>query len=150
MRGSYASSSARRGGVVSNRGDFAALDRMIASCRAVEQLPREAAPIVAQNVEAALRATAAAGQAPDGTPWERTKKDGALALKGAAAAIAGKALGTVVLITLTGHYVFHHFGAQGKPRRQVIPQGSMPAKLGNAVRLGFVQPWRELVKGKGK
>ncbi len=126
---------------MASRGDFAALERMIAFARSMGTLARDAAPHAARYVEASLRATAAAGQAPDGTPWALTK-DGRHALKNAAVAITTKAIGTAVLIILRGHHVYHHFGA-GVPRRQIIPQGSLPAKLGNAIRNGFVQPWKE-------
>lgn len=129
---------------MTNRGDFAALDRMIATARSMATLARDAAPLAARHVASSLRATAAAGQAPDGTPWPM-KKDGGRALQNAAGAIAVTALGTVILIVLRGHHVYHHFGA-GVSRRPIIPQGSMPKRLGDAVRLGFVQPWRERVK----
>ncbi|WP_437606259.1 hypothetical protein WMF20_35405 [Sorangium sp. So ce834] len=125
-------------------GDFAALERMISSCQALARLPEDAAPIAARKVAEELDRTASAGQAPDGTPWA-DKKSGGRAMVNAAKAIAVKAFGTVILITLTGPEVFHHFGAGGKPRRQVIPQGSLPAKLGNAIRLGFVEPFRKAV-----
>lgn len=130
-----------------NGGDFAAIDRMIQACRALARLPELAAPIVARNVEAELRASASAGRAPDGTAWAPRKRDGGKPLANAANAISVKALGTVVLIVLTGHHVFHHFGAGGKPARRIIPQGSIPPKLGNAIRLGFVEPFRKNVKG---
>jgi hypothetical protein len=129
---------------MANGGDFAALDRMIDTLRSMATLAKDAAPIAAQHVEAQLRSTAGAGQAPDGTPWPATA-EGARALKNAASAIAVRATGTVVLIVLSGHYVFHHFGA-GVPRRQIIPQGSMPKRIGDAVRLGFVQPWKDRVR----
>jgi hypothetical protein len=131
-------------------GDFAALDRMIQACRELAILPQVAAPIVAQKVAEELRRTASAGLTPNGKPWAPRKVDGGRAMKDAAKAIAVKAIGTVVLITLTGPEVFHHFGAGGKPVRQVIPRGGFPAKLGNAIRLGFVEPFRKRVKGKGK
>jgi hypothetical protein len=124
--------------------DFAALDRMIATARSMATLAKDAAPIAARHVEAQLKATASAGAAPDGTKWPDTKK-GERALKNAAEAIRVQAVGTVILIVLTGYHVYHHFGA-GVPRRPIIPQGSMPRRLGDAVRLGFVQPWKERVK----
>ncbi|WP_437671521.1 hypothetical protein [Sorangium sp. So ce131] len=133
---------------MANNGDFAALERMIASCRELARLPELAAPIAARNVDAELRASASAGRAPNGTAWKPRKSDGGKPLANAAGAIAVKAIGTVVLIVLTGHHVFHHFGAGGKPKRQIIPQGSIPPKLGNAIRLGFVAPFRDIVKGK--
>ncbi|WP_437958589.1 hypothetical protein WME76_02265 [Sorangium sp. So ce119] len=122
-------------------GDYASLERMIQACRDLARLPEDAAPIAAQKVQEELRRTASAGQAPDGTPWAPRKKDGGRAMLNAAKAITAKAIGTVILVTLYGPEVFHHFGAQGKPARHVIPRGSLPAKLGNAIRLGFVEPF---------
>ena len=126
---------------------FAELDAMIASCRAAGRLATDAAPEVARNVESSLKATAAAGTTPDGTAWASRKRDGGRAMADADKAVSARAIGTVILIKLTGPEVFHHYGSPpGKPPRQVIPVGSMPAKLGNAVRLGFVTPWRKGVK----
>src|SRR5262249_9484003 len=121
--------------------DFAALDRMIAMARSMATLAKDAAPLAAREVEAQLKATASAGETPDGTKWPDTKK-GARALKNAASAIRVQAIGTVVLIVLSGYHVYHHFGA-GVPRRPIIPQGSMPRRLGDAVRRGFAQPWKD-------
>ena len=49
--------------------------------------------------------------------------------------------GNTVIVALRGHYVFQHFGARGRAGRRVIPQGGMPAQLGNAIRLGMVEPF---------
>jgi hypothetical protein len=128
---------------MANSGDFASLDKMIESLRSMDTLVQEGAPIAARNIEAALKSTVSAGQAPDGTPWP-DKVTGGKALKNAAAAITVRVVGASIVIVLKGVEVFHHFGA-GVPRRQIIPQGKMPEKLGNAVRLGFVAPWRKRV-----
>lgn len=122
-----------------------ALERMIAACRAFEGLPRDAAPIAARQVEATVKATAAAGTSPDGEAWAPRKKGGGRPMTGAAGAVSAAAVGTVVLIKLVGAYVFHHFGVRGAEARPVIPRGSMPDKLGNAVRLGFVEVWKQKV-----
>ena len=102
---------------------FAELDAMIAQLRSldgpvVEQaIARGAAPLL----DKAVKATARAGQAPDGKPWP-TKKDGGAALEHAADHITTTASGAMVRMTLTGPTVFHHFGAtRGGVRRQVIP-----------------------------
>ncbi|WP_437279343.1 hypothetical protein WME90_01945 [Sorangium sp. So ce375] len=131
-------------------GDYAALERMISAVQEFARLPELAAPIAAQKVGEELHRTASAGQAPDGTAWAPRKKDGGRAMANAAKAIAVRAVGTVILILLRGPEVFHHFGAQGKEARRVIPSGTLPAKLGNAIRLGFVPPFRQRVKGGSK
>src|SRR5262245_22280651 len=93
----------RRNSAMAGRADFAALDQMIATARSMATLAQDAAPIAARYVEAQLKATASAGQAPDGTPWVEKKKGGGRALQHAAEAIRVQAMGTVVLIILTGH-----------------------------------------------
>jgi len=52
-----------------------------------------------------------------------------------------------VIIALKGHYVFQHFGARSTTPRRVIPHGGMPTELGNAIRLGLVEPFRAKAKG---
>jgi hypothetical protein len=109
------------------------LDDMIAAFRRLEVLPEEAAKLAAPLVEETLRATAAAGTDPLGTPWQ-PKKDGGRPLVNAASHIATKAVGAVVRTTLTGVDVFHHFGA-GVPRRQILPDpGTIPPAVEAALR----------------
>ena len=73
---------------------------------------------------------------------------------GAAKDLTVSTSGTMVLITLAGHSVFHHYGAgkgrsKGKPRRPVIPTQGLPATLGLAIRDGLVTIWnREIAKAR--
>lgn len=123
----------------------AALDRMIASARyAAEGFTRDGMQAAAAKVGEAIRATASAGVSPDGEAWAPTKT-GDRAMKGAAGHVSVSISGTVVVIKLEGPDVFHHFGVRGAPARPVIPRGSMPARLGDAVRLGFVEVWKSKV-----
>lgn len=103
---------------------MSALDEMISGLRGLGKLEERAAAIAAPMLEAELKATAAAGTTPSGEPWAPTKK-GARAMKGAAKAVAAKAFGDVVRVSLTGPEVFHHAGVRGEPRRQVIPYGGV-------------------------
>lgn len=96
---------------------------MIAQLRSLDGPPveqaiaRRAAPLL----DKAVKATAGAGKAPDGTSWP-PKKDGGQALEHAADHITTTANGAIVRMTLTGVDVFHHYGAtRGGIRRQVIP-----------------------------
>jgi hypothetical protein len=123
----------------------AALERMIVTLRALPGLAKDAAPEAARKAEAAIKATASAGTSPDGVAWAPTKK-GQRAMPNAAGAVSTAVTSTVILIKLAGAEVFHHFGVRGAPARPIIPQGSMPAELGNAVRLGFVEIWKKLVR----
>ena len=128
-----------------NAAGFRALDDMIARLRAVPQMADAAAPELAEAVKGEIDAQIAAGVDPQGKAWTPTR-EGNRPLVNAAKAVTSKALGTVILITLGSPEVFHHFGAQGKPVRQVIPQeGGLPMKLGNAIRLGIVNVWNRTV-----
>lgn len=105
---------------------------------------KEAAPLVAE----ALRKTASAGTTPDGQPWKPTK-GGQRALSNAADAIAARAIGNVIEIILSGHYVFHHYGTKRLPQRAVIPEngGSIPAVVTDACRRGAVAAFRRIMGG---
>lgn len=123
------------------------LDEMIRRIRSIPRLAAEAAPEVADALRAQLGQQVAAGQAPDGSAWKPTK-DGRKPLAGAAKAIAVRAVGTVVLATLGGHEVFHHFGTERTPKRQILPFGSLPADLATAIRAGLVRRFRRQTGGR--
>lgn len=109
------------------------LDELRAKFAALEVLPAEVAKLAAPLVEEALRATAREGTAPDGTPWQK-KKGGGDPLVHAADHISTRAVGTVVLSTLSGVDVFHNYGA-GVPRRPILPDpGTIPPKVEAALR----------------
>src|SRR5262245_46050013 len=100
-----------------NAQGFAALDKMIATLRSMPQFAKEAAPEIAKAALASIQRELAAGNDPQtGTPWP-LKKDGSRALKNAAKAVSVTTVGSTIILTATGPEVFHHFGAQGKPRR---------------------------------
>lgn len=133
-----------------NGAGFAALDQMIASLRSLKEFPKDAAPEVAAAALATIQKELAAGNDPQtGTPWVQ-KKDGGRALVNAAKAISVTTVGSVIVLTATGPEVFHHFGAQGKPRRPILPYAGMPFKLGDAIRKGLVPPFRKAMKKGGK
>lgn len=95
----------------------------------------------AQEVEAHLASTIAAGTTPSGEAWAQ-KEDGGKALRNAQKAVKVRAAGSSVIVELTGVEVFHHYGAGGKPVRGVIPK-EMDEKLGDAIRRGVVKPFME-------
>jgi len=131
-----------------NSAGFAALDDMIRKVRSFPGLAKEAAPEVGKAALALVQSEVAAGRSPQtGVEWVQ-KKDGGRPLKNAAAAISVATTGTSIVLVASGPEVFHHFGAQGKPRRNILPTGSMPFKLGNAIRFGFVQPFKKKMGAK--
>jgi hypothetical protein len=86
---------------------------------AAVETAKEAAPLI----EAAVKATAAAGTTPSGQPWQ-PKKDGGPPLVHAADKVTAKATGATVLIELDVPEVFHQRSKGGRlPRREVIPSG---------------------------
>lgn len=114
---------------------------MIAKMRALRgfglQVARAAAPVV----EAAIRATAAAGTDPDGKPWP-SKKDGGRALPNAASAVSVKASGLVLRVLLKAPYGF----AQTRRRaRKVIPEGHIPADVSAKLRKLIESEWKKTV-----
>lgn len=122
---------------------LAELDAMIAKARALgapdvgERVAAAAAPLV----DHAVKRTAAAGETPLGKSW-KPKKDGGRPLVAAAAAIATRALERLVVVTLSGPTVWHHKGARGMPRRQVIPDGaSVPRAVYVAALEGARRVW---------
>lgn len=124
------------------------LEDMAASLRALGRLPERTAELAAPALETALKATAAAGQAPDGSAWAPTKK-GARAMAGAAKALAVRAYGAVVRVVLSGPEVFWHYGVKGAPRRPVIPDGGgeIPSVVADVLAVASAKAFEELTGG---
>lgn len=102
----------------------AALGDMIGRLKSFE---REGYELAAQEsrplVEAASKATAAAGTDPYGQRW-KSKKDGTPALIGAELSVRSTVLGTVVQIRTRGGYAIQNYIKVRK--RQVIPDKDLP------------------------
>lgn len=92
---------------------------------------------VAPSVDAFMRGQLAAGQTPEGERWQLTE-DGRVPLRRAADEYQQRVSGNTIVMRIRGRHAFHHFGAQGKPVRRQLPAGKMPARLGDAIRAGFV------------
>ncbi len=121
------------------------LDRMIAKVQAIGSGP-EYVQAAAKAVQQFLGAELSAGKDPNtGAVWKPTLK-GAKPLKTAASRPRIRIAGRNIIVSLTGHYVFQHFGTRGHEGRRVIPQGAMPAKLGPAIARGLVEPFRKQVR----
>lgn len=128
----------------------AALDRYLAKLGKLRSFRADMAKIAAPLVEAAARATAAAGTTPDGKAWE-PKKGGGRALPNAAAAITARAVGSAILVILRGPYVLHHIGKGHAPKRQIIPAGgassSLPPGIARALHTASAQAFRRAMGG---
>ena len=128
------------------------IDAMLADLRRLggddvgAQVAREAAP----RIEAALKASAAAGQTPEGQAWPPVKDGGGRAMVNAAAHVAAKAIGAVVRVTLTGPDVYHQFSKKtSEPRRRVIPDvgGAIPPAIARALDEAAAAVWRRFTGG---
>jgi hypothetical protein len=129
---------------------LAALDVIIERMKAAgasnvgARVAAKAAPLV----DAAIKKTATAGQTPDGTAWQ-PKKDGGRPLVNAAAHIQTRAVGALVVTTLSGPDVFHHLGAGGKPHRQIIPDsGTIPKGVEAAALMAAKRVFDEIAGGR--
>lgn len=110
-----------------------ALDAQIAKLRRLATFVGGSAPVVALAVKREIGAQIAAGRGPDGKAWKPTKA-GTPALRGAAGALTVKAIGSVVVATLTGVEARHHFGAvKGKVKREILPTGKIPDPVTRAI-----------------
>lgn len=94
---------------------------------------REAAP----ELLAAVRATASAGQDPDGKPWPLTK-EGKRALPEAASAIRARATDDAVELSIGAPYSYQ--------KRQILPRVLTP-RLRAALQRGIERAWSKLQGG---
>lgn len=119
--------------------DLSALDELAANLRRFDRVGADIAADAAPGVQAAARATAAAGTDPYGTPWAATKK-GSAPLQNAAGAISAVVSGTttaLIVLVLKGFYVFHDAGVKdGAPQRKILPDRAkgIPTKILDVIR----------------
>ena len=122
---------------------------MIRRLRALRDLPKNIAPMVADEMKTWADGNTSARVGPDGKAWP-ARADGSPAHVGSAVEdVSTKAVGTVALMTVRAPTVFRHFGAQNRPRREVLP-GNIPFKLGEAIRQGAIDGWEKIVKKGGR
>lgn len=122
---------------------FVKLDMIIERLRRLD-VARDIAPDVAKALDAELRAQIAAGQAPDGTPWQKTKS-GKVPLTGAGKNLTVTADGTRIVAQLTGPEARHHLGAvKGGIRRQILPSRGLGQPVIKAIRTALGKAWGDL------
>ena len=123
------------------------IEDMIAAHRSLERLPERVAELAAPLLDAAIKATAAAGTTPDGKAWAPVKASGARSNVHAAEHISTRALGDVVRMVLDGPDVYAHFGKRGiQEPRTIIPLagGAIPVVVSEAIDKATAQAWSEL------
>jgi hypothetical protein len=117
--------------------------------RTLKDLPVEAAPAFAEEVKAELDKHMSAHEDPYGQAWA-PGVEGEPVLNNAASHITTSAQGNIIWIELRGHYVFHHFGTHHVRKRGMLPDGGIPDKIGNAIRIGLVHMSQEWLTRKGR
>jgi hypothetical protein len=126
-----------------------ALDSMIRTLRDLpkvgEEVAHEAAPLLTKLV----RDSAAAGRTIEGKPWP-PRRDGSRALPNAASAISGVALGSSVVLTLSGPYVYHD-AAEGPDRRRILPEtgAGIPGPVASVLEHAASNVFRRRTGGRG-
>ncbi len=118
------------------------IDDWCAKLRAMPQFIAKAAPAAALAFDGVLKAELAGGRAPDGSSWAPTK-DGHAPLQHAGDYVQTRAVGSVILTRVRGHYFFHNKGTAKVPARHVIPRGALPPRLGAAIRASLMRSFRE-------
>ncbi len=109
-----------------------------------DRLVEESAPEVADAFKAELTTNIAGSHGPDGEAWA-PKKDGGKPLAHAAAALDVKAIGTLIVATLTGPEVLHNKGfARGGVKRQILPTRKIPVGVVRVIEKVFRKKWAEL------
>lgn len=95
--------------------DLSALTALAARLRAIPSLGEAIATEAAAGVLEAAQGTAAAGTTPDGEEWAPRKLDGARALPNAASALSVRTDRDVIVLVLSGVYVYQH------RKRRILP-----------------------------
>jgi hypothetical protein len=88
------------------------LEAFISRVEGLRTLNADVAKAAEKPVADVARASAAKGQAPDGTAWA-PKAEGGQALAGAAGAIESSTKGSTIKLTIGPPYAFHNWGAGG-------------------------------------
>ena len=125
------------------------IDQWIARLTSMPEMIAAGAEATAAFLANALKESVSQKKSPDGKPWKPFKA-GSGGLAGAAGAITSKAQGNVAQVILDGVNVYHHYGTHRNPRRQMLPSGGLPDRLGNAIRLGMVDMGIEWMTRKGR
>lgn len=126
---------------------FAELEAQIARLQRVAELPRLAAPDVAEALQEELEAQIARGQGPDGEAWAPRQEDGGQPLRGAAQALGVAAVGTTVIARLKGPEARHHLGrAKGGIVRRILPVQGIPDPMTRAIKRVVTEKFEEVME----
>lgn len=125
----------------------AEINRMIARLGELKKFAKEAAPIIAEELETELRKNIAAGEGPDGKEWE-PRKDGGQPLQTAGKALTVVVVDAKIFARLKGHVARHHLGrAKGGVERHILPAGGIPPGVVRATRKALALRFGEIMVG---
>jgi len=130
-----------------------ALDAMIATCNALENLIGEAMPALTKAVRTNIERTITAGTSSYGEPWKPTKQ-GQQPLRHAANALSVIYVSGVrerqirtIYVILKGPEARHHKGrVKGGLKRGIIPERGLPKAMANDLRKVLYQAFNEAVQ----
>jgi hypothetical protein len=130
-------------------GGLESLDELIQRLRtfggALPQIAQSLVPVLEDEAAAAIAAQRGMG----GEKWPATK-DGKPALQNALGALQIEARGTVVLLTLSGHHVWHQYGTFRTPKRPILPSAGLNKRIGNAIRFGVANVSKAFLEREGR
>lgn len=127
------------------------LQRWVSGLRAIaKDGPGNLAERVSEMVENDLRQAVASNQGMDGDKWAPRRKDGARALVNAMAHITVQPIKNSVVVQIRDGLVFSQWGSSRQQRRAIVPTKGLPAKLGNAIRLGFAEMNQDFLQRGGR
>jgi len=135
--------------MANNQAAALTLAQWINQLRAANGITKDAAQALVPVVRAEIAKAIQEGRSVDGEKWPLTAK-GTVALRNAMQHITVRAIENVIVVTLTGHHVFHHFGTSRDPRRPILPTKGLPQKLGQAIARGLVDMGEAWMKRKGR
>ncbi len=99
-----------------------------------KELCEDAAPEVAEAVRSEIEKTIAAGTTADGQAWQPTQK-GKTPLRNASKALRVAAVGSSIVVKISGPEARHHLGrAKGGIQRPIIPNEGIPAPVSSAIK----------------
>lgn len=103
--------------------------------RQLEQLPQiieDAVPEIQNSIDDLVTNQLAAGKTPDGSSW-KANKDGSKPLVGIRKYVKITASSSGISVKLSEPATYHQNGGGNLPRRQLIPEGSLPASWSKAI-----------------
>lgn len=123
---------------------FAALQAQIERVRALEDLPRRAAPECALELKDELDGQIGRGEDPDGNKWPPRKDTGERPLQNAAKATTVAAVGTTVFCRVRGPEARHSKGrARGGVVRRILPVKGLPEHFARAIKRGLTTTFEQ-------